>query len=403
MNTLITISQLNKYVASKFKEDKKLRGMLICGEISNFTNHQKTGHLYFTLKDKECSVRAVMFSSMASRLNFEPCAGMKVIVSANVQVFERDGIYQLYVNDMQPDGIGALYIAFEQMKKKLTEEGLFDEEFKKPLPDFPENVGIVTSPDAAALQDMLNVISRRYPIVNIRVYPCLVQGDMAPDSICSALSAADNSDNDVIIIGRGGGSFEDLMAFNAEDVARCIFKCKTPVISAVGHETDTTIADYAADLRAPTPSAAAELAVPELSTLIAYLYSFENKLNNILKNKIVSLEQKLEYSEKRLNMLLPSKKAEVYNKILNEKQALLEKVYKNRIYVCQGRLSERFAALDNLSPLKIMNRGYSLVYNDKGLVRSIRSVDAGQKIKIKLCDGEFTAVAEEITEDSNEI
>ena len=280
---------------------------------------------------------------------------------------------------------------------------MFDEEFKKPLPDFPENVGIVTSPDAAALQDMLNVISRRYPIVNIRVYPCLVQGDMAPDSICSALSAADNSDNDVIIIGRGGGSFEDLMAFNAEDVARCIFKCKTPVISAVGHETDTTIADYAADLRAPTPSAAAELAVPELSTLIAYLYSFENKLNNILKNKIVSLEQKLEYSEKRLNMLLPSKKAEVYNKILNEKQALLEKVYKNRIYVCQGRLSERFAALDNLSPLKIMNRGYSLVYNDKGLVRSIRSVDAGQKIKIKLCDGEFTAVAEEITEDSNEI
>ena len=403
MSALITVSQLNRYVAARFKEDKNLRGVLVCGEISNFTNHQKTGHLYFTLKDKECSVKAVMFSSMASRLRFVPCTGMKVIISANVQVFERDGIYQLYVNDMQPDGIGAMYVAFEQLKNKLAEEGLFDEAFKKTLPAFPENIGIVTSPDAAALQDMLNIISRRYPIVNVHVYPCLVQGETAPQSICCALDRADNGGNDVIIVGRGGGSFEDLMAFNAEDVARSIFKCNTPVISAVGHETDTTIADYAADLRAPTPSAAAELAVPELSTLIAYLNSFDAKLTDLLKNKISFLSRKLEFSEKRLNMLLPSKKAENYLKILNEKQVLLENVYKNRISLCNSKLSERFAALDNLSPLKIMNRGYSLVYNDNGLIRSIRSIDVGQSVKIKLYDGEFTAVAEKVVEDNNEV
>ena len=403
MNALITVSQLNRYVASKFREDRNLKGVLVSGEISNFTNHQKTGHLYFTLKDRECAVKAVMFSSMAARLRFVPCTGMKVIVSANVQVFERDGVYQLYVNDMQPDGIGALYIAFEQLKNKLAEEGVFDEALKKSLPSFPENIGIVTSPDAAALQDMLNIISRRYPMVNVRVYPCMVQGETAPYSICSALKAADSADNDIIILGRGGGSFEDLMAFNAESVARCIFSCSTPVISAVGHETDTTIADYVADMRAPTPSAAAELAVPELSTLISYLNSFESELNNLLKNKIDFMKNKLEYSEKRLDMLHPARKAEAYHKILNEKQTLLEKIYINRINLCKGRLAERFAALDNLSPLKIMNRGYSLVYNDNGLVRSVKSVDIGQCVTIKLYDGEFTAVAERITEDNNEI
>lgn len=394
MSGIITVSALNRYISGRFKDDRNLRGIYVSGEISNFTNHKKTGHLYFTLKDNECAVKAVMFSSMASRLEFEPAAGMKVIVSANVQVFERDGVYQLYVNEMQPDGIGGLYLAVEQLKKKLSEEGMFDAAHKKPLPAFPERIAVVTSPDGAALQDILNIIRRRYPIVNVRVYPCLVQGENAPESISKALARADDGTNDVIIAGRGGGSIEDLMAYNSELVARSIFKCSTPVISAVGHETDTTIADSAADLRAPTPSAAAELAVPELTALYAYLGSFENELNDKLSNKLSIWHRKLEIAENRLNMLLPAKKAENYRKLINEKSARLDSVYKKRLAAYGSAVSERFAALDNLSPLKIMNRGYSLVYDESGLVRSVNSVETGQRVKIRLCDGEFTAVVE---------
>lgn len=398
MSGIMTVSQLNRYISGRFKDDKKLRGIFVSGEISNFTDHQKTGHLYFTLKDGGSAVKAVMFNSMASRLRFKPAAGMRVIVSANVQVFERDGVYQLYVNEMEPDGIGALYLAVEQLKERLEKEGMFDESIKKPLPMFPEKIAVVTSPDAAALQDMLNIIKRRYPVVNVRIYPCLVQGENAPESISKAIERADKGGNDIIIAGRGGGSLEDLMAFNSEEVVRSIFNCNTPIISAVGHETDTTLADFAADLRAPTPSAAAEQAVPELTTLFAYLNSFKSRLEDSYSDRLMVFKRKLELAENRINMLLPSKKAENYGKLIDEKQARLEMLYKNRIASFEAAIGQRYAALDNLSPLKIMNRGYSLVYDESVIVKSVKDVKKGQKLRIKLSDGEFTAIAEEIIE-----
>ena len=394
MSSILTVSQLNRYISFRMKEDKNLRSILIKGEISNFTNHTKTGHLYFTLKDNECSVKAIMFNSMASRLRFTPSSGMNVIISANVQVFERDGIYQLYVNDMQPDGIGALYLAFEQLREKLSEEGLFDEAIKKPLPPFPQKIGIVTSPDAAALQDMLNIISRRYPIAEAVIFPCLVQGENAPSSICTALKKADKCNLDIIIVGRGGGSLEDLMAFNSEIVARTIFLCNTPIISAVGHETDTTISDYAADLRAPTPSAAAELAVPEISALNNYINSIEITLNKLIIGKITELRQDIDIKEQHLKLMLPAKKIETSRKTIDNAEQRINNALKNKILLSRAILAEKSAVLDNLSPLKIMNRGYSLVYKDKKIIRSSSALKSGDKIDITLADGQVSAVIE---------
>ena len=391
MSSLLTVSQLNRYIAFRIKEDKQLKGILISGEISNFTNHTKSGHLYFTLKDSTSSVKAVMFASAASQLRFVPTSGMRVIISANVQVYERDGVYQLYVNDMQPDGIGALYIAFEQLKERLSAEGLFDESLKKPLPDFPTKIGIVTSTEAAALQDMLNIISRRYPIAEVVIYPCLVQGANAPESICSALKSADSGKNDIIIVGRGGGSLEDLMAFNSESVARAIFNCETPVISAVGHETDTTIADYAADLRAPTPSAAAELAVPELSSLINFLNASQKVLEKKLIDKTVFLRLQLENREKSLIAAEPQNRIENSKKLLDERKRRLQELLKIQTELKSAELKAKISALDNLSPTKIMMRGYSLVYKDEKLIHSVSELKTGDNISVKLHDGEIEA------------
>ena len=391
MSSLLTVSQLNRYIAFRIKEDKQLKGILISGEISNFTNHTKSGHLYFTLKDSTSSVKAVMFASAASQLRFVPASGMRVIISANVQVYERDGVYQLYVNDMQPDGIGALYIAFEQLKERLSAEGLFDESLKKPLPEFPTKIGIVTSIEAAALQDMLNIISRRYPIAEVVVYPCLVQGANAPESICSALKRADSGENDIIIVGRGGGSLEDFMAFNSESVARAIFNCETPVISAVGHETDTTIADYAADLRAPTPSAAAELAVPELSSLIKFLNASQKVLEKKLIDKTVFLRLQLENREKSLIAAEPQNRIENSKKLLDERKRRLQELLKIQTELKSAELKAKISALDNLSPTKIMMRGYSLVYKDEKLIHSVSELKTGDNISVKLHDGEIEA------------
>ena len=391
MSSLLTVSQLNRYIAFRIKEDKQLKGILISGEISNFTNHTKSGHLYFTLKDSTSSVKAVMFASAASQLRFVPASGMRVIISANVQVYERDGVYQLYVNDMQPDGIGALYIAFEQLKERLSAEGLFGESLKKPLPDFPTKIGIVTSTEAAALQDMLNIISRRYPIAEVVIYPCLVQGASAPESICSALKRADSGENDIIIVGRGGGSLEDLMAFNSESVARAIFNCETPVISAVGHETDTTIADYAADLRAPTPSAAAELAVPELSSLINFLNASQKVLEKKLIDKTVFLRLQLENREKSLIAAEPQNRIENSKKLLDERKHRLQELLKMQTELKSAELKAKISALDNLSPTKIMMRGYSLVYKDEKLIHSVSELKTGDNISVKLHDGEIEA------------
>lgn len=391
MSSILTVSQINRYISFKFKEDKKLHGILVSGEISNFTNHTRTGHLYFTLKDNETSIKAVMFSSMASRLNFAPKNGMKVIVSANVQVYERDGAYQLYVSDMQPDGIGALYLAYEQLKEKLLYEGLFDEAHKKPLPEFPNKIGIITSLEAAALQDMLNIISRRYPLAQITVFPALVQGANAPESLCKAIEKADASELDLLICGRGGGSFEDLMAFNNEQLARTIYNCNTPIISAVGHETDTTIADFAADLRAPTPSAAAELAVPDMTVIYNKLDVLTQMLAQAFIMQLDTKYRRLEMLEKRIEDAVPFARVNLYKEKLSSIEKSLDSAYKNKLLNCSKILAEKSVQLDALSPLKTLARGYSLVYKEEQLVKSTAAVSAGDKVDIQLSDGIVSA------------
>lgn len=391
MSSILTVSQINRYISFKLKEDKKLYGILVSGEISNFTNHARTGHLYFTLKDNETSIKAVMFSNMASRLNFAPKNGMRVIVSANVQVYERDGVYQLYVNDMQPDGIGAMYLAVEQLKEKLLYEGIFDEAHKKVLPEFPHKIGIITSLDAAALQDMLNILSRRYPIAEVTIFPALVQGINAPASLCNAVKRADNSGMDLLICGRGGGSLEDLMSFNDEQLARVIYNCNTHIISAVGHETDTTISDLVADLRAPTPSAAAELAVPDIISLYNNISALKKVLTSTFETQLSAKLHKLEALEKRIENAVPFSKIKLLREKLDIAEKNLNSAYKIKLALYNNLLAEKVAVLDGLSPLKTLSRGYSLVYKDDQLVKSVNSLSSGDRVSIQMSDGEINA------------
>ena len=392
MNAVLTVSQLNRYMAFKIKEDIKLRGVLIKGEISGFSHHRPTGHFYFTLKEGGSAVRAVMFNSFASRLGFMPENGMSVIVMGSIQVFERDGVYQLYATDIQPDGLGAAYLAFEQLKERLSAEGLFDEIHKKPLPAFPSRVGIVTAKGGAALQDILNILARRYPLCEAVIFGCLVQGEYAPSSICEALETADRSGCDVIICGRGGGSPEELAAFNSESVARTAFAMNTPLISAVGHETDTTIIDFVSDLRAPTPSAAAELAVPDIPGLLSSLGREEKMLANAF---IFRLEEK-KHRIRTLAAALKGNSPDARISAVKEKTLFSEKALgtamEHFISMKKALISEKAAQLDALSPLKIMTRGYALVYSGERLVRSAEDTKSGDKICIKFSDGEKNAV-----------
>ena len=396
MSSILTVSQLNRYISFKLKDDIKLRGILVKGEISGFTNHYKTGHFYFTLKDGESMIKAVMFNNFASRLKFMPENGMSVIVSGNVQVFERDGVYQIYATDMQPDGLGALYMAYEQLKDKLSKEGLFDADHKKQLTPFPRKIGIVTSPGAAALQDMINIISRRYPIAEITVFQALVQGENAPDSICRAISMADLCGLDLIIVGRGGGSAEDLFCFNSEKIARAVYMCETPVISAVGHETDTTIIDFVSDLRAPTPSAAAELAVPDISVLRSAVTGFEKKLYSVFSGYLDKRQAEIGRYADKISSLSPSAVLDKNEAVLSEKTKHLENAANGYINSCENKLANLVVRLDLLSPLKIMSKGYSLVYNSSDMiVRNADDLCKGDHVRIRLEHGGADA---EITE-----
>ena len=396
MSSILTVSQLNRYISFKLKDDIKLRGILVKGEISGFTNHYKTGHFYFTLKDGESMIKAVMFNNFASRLKFMPENGMSAIVSGNVQVFERDGVYQIYATDMQPDGLGALYMAYEQLKDKLSKEGLFDADHKKQLPPFPRKIGIVTSPGAAALQDMINIISRRYPIAEITVFQALVQGENAPDSICRAISMADLCGLDLIIVGRGGGSAEDLFCFNSEKIARAVYMCETPVISAVGHETDTTIIDFVSDLRAPTPSAAAELAVPDISVLRSAVTGLEKKLYSAFSGYLDKRQAEIGRYADKISSLSPSAVLDKNEAVLSEKTKHLENAANGYINSRENKLANLVVRLDLLSPLKIMSKGYSLVYNSSDMiVRNADDLCKGDHVRIRLEHGGADA---EITE-----
>lgn len=392
MSSILTVSQLNRYMSFKIKEDTKLRGLLVKGEISGFTHHMRTGHFYFTLKDSSSSIKAVMFSSYAASLKFMPQSGMNVIVMGSLQVFERDGVYQLYVTDIQPDGIGAQYLAFEQLKEKLASEGLFESVYKKPLPKFPKRVGIVTAKGGAALRDILNIIGRRYPFCEAIIFPCVVQGEYAVDSICEALEFADSSGCDVIICGRGGGSPEDLFAFNSEKIARTVFAMNTPVISAVGHETDTTLIDFVSDLRAPTPSAAAELAVPDTASLSAAVDSYKNALDNAFATVIARKRHELMAIESELKNYAPSAALSTMREKLASNEIRLSEAMKSCIEKKKAVIGSRAAALDSLSPLKIMSRGYSLVYKENELIKSADELSEGDRITVRFADNEASAV-----------
>lgn len=394
--SVLTVSQLNNYISFKIKSDVKLKGIMVQGEISNFVNHYKSGHIYFTLKDNSSVIKAVMFSSSASKLKFIPSDGMKVIVSGNVEVYDRDGVYQIYVTDMQPSGLGALYLAFEQLKNLLSAEGLFDEKYKKPIPEFPERIGIITSASGAGLQDMLKILSRRYPIGEVIVYPSIVQGELSVKSLCDNLINADNNKFDVIIIGRGGGSFEDLNSFNSEELARVIFECQTPIISAVGHETDTTIADFVADLRAPTPSAAAEIVAPDINALIDILNVFKYKLNSAIIQKIDSCQHVLEFQYNKINNLSPINMLNIKSDEVDKIQKRLYNSYINIIKENEMALNEKISLLNSLSPLNILSRGYSLVYKNDDIVYNSKNLSLNDEIKIKFYDTQISATVTKV-------
>lgn len=383
-----TVSQLNSYVKSMIDSDPCLTYIYVVGEISNFTNHYKTGHFYLTLKDEKAAIKAVMFRSNASRIIFEPQNGMKVICRGRASLFERDGCFQFYIDDMQPDGAGALQVAFEQLVEKLKSEGLFDESHKKPIPKYPEKIAVITSPTGAAVQDIKNVISRRYPCVELIMCPVLVQGDGAAEQLSHAVETVNELKcADVIIIGRGGGSIEDLWAFNDENLARTIYASEIPVISAVGHEIDFTICDFVADLRAPTPSAGAEIAVPDQNDVKYLMSKLDGGLISGYKNSVDKLISRFKLSAESYVLKNPDN----YIKQLKERLTSLTVGLKNSYSALLSDKKERFSAdcakLDAMSPLSTIGRGYALAYKKDSPIKSIKSIDVGDKIKIRFSDG----------------
>lgn len=364
MNNIISVSQLNRYVKSLFDQSGLLNDIFIQGEISNFKNHYSSGHMYFSLKDKTATVKAVMFSSYASLLKFMPEDGMEVVVHGSVSIYERDGAYQVYVKDMIPYGAGALSVAYEQLKEKLYAEGLFSELHKKPIPQYPENIAVVTAKDAAALQDVLNILKRRYPIGNVRVYPVLVQGKGASESISKALEYIQKENIcDLVILARGGGSLEDLWAFNEEKTVRAVYSCKIPIITGVGHETDFTLCDFASDLRAATPSESAELAARSISEISQDLDRFEERLNTSLENKIENYENLISvYSEEYLKELMEKNISEKENNLGQIKELLQSKI-KNYINKKDEEFKNLVRVFEGVSPLSALSRGYTITEN----------------------------------------
>lgn len=378
------MTQLNRYISFRLKEDAKLHNIFLRGEISNFKN---AGHFYFTIKDNESLVKAVMFRSYASSLGFVPENGMNIIALGSVSVFERDGVYQLYVTDMQPDGVGKQHIMFEKLKAELQKEGLFDESHKLPLPDYPNKIGVVTSEKGAAVRDIINIIERRYPICELCIYDSLVQGTDAPVSLCNGLKKAQSDGCDVIILGRGGGSYEDLQAFNDRQLAYCIYNAEVPVVSAVGHETDFTIADFVADMRAPTPSAAAELVVPSSEMLLKRISLTEDRLRSSFEMLLNRREERITYLLSRLYLVSPQAMLDknISNHIKLENR--MENAFREIIEKSQRNLLSNISKLDALNPLKVLTRGYSVVYSDDKIITSVENLSSGDKIKIQFSDG----------------
>ena len=403
MQQVLSITQINEYIRGKMDEDRLLLQLAVRGEISNYKMYP-SGHHYFTLKDENAALKCVMFKTSASKLRFRPENGMKVIAMGRITVYPRDGAFQLYCSAMSMDGIGDLYAAFEQLKAKLAAQGLFAPEHKKPLPQFPKTIGIVTSSAGAAVHDMLRILKKRYPIVKVRLLPVRVQGAEAPGEIAAAIRYANRFKlADLLIVGRGGGSIEDLWAFNDERVAYAIYASEIPVISAVGHEPDVTISDYVADLRAATPSNAAELAVPDQAAL-------QQRMDAAASAMAAALSGKLRHARQRLHVLAQSPALVSPTGYLEQRQQSLEHL-KSRLIGAQmqqiQRKKQRYigntAKLDAMSPLKVLTRGYSIVSADDGtIVRSVRQTAPGREVQVMLSDGSLRATVSDIKEESDE-
>lgn len=432
----LTITALTRYIRRKFDADPHLQSVLVKGEISNFKLHS-SGHMYFTLKDEKAKILAVMFSKNTRSMKFMPENGMKVLVTGDITVYEQGGQYQIYVESMQPDGVGDLYLAYEQLKARLEKEGLFSPEYKQPIPKYPRTVGVITSPTGAAIRDIITTIKRRYPIANISIFPAVVQGDYAKGSIVKAIQQANEmQDVDVLIVGRGGGSIEELWAFNEESVAKAIFHSNVPIISAVGHETDFTIADFVADLRAPTPTGAAELAVPHVDELLERVLTGQTRLMRVMKEKLLFQKERLNSIQKSYAFRYPKK---VYEQRLEQLDKTTEQLHRNaekwlqtkrdvfnvierrlernhpaeqlkQAAIQQGKLQrelnkammsilsskgkdfqQTISTLEALNPLKVMDRGYSLIYdNDGKLVKSVHNFKEEDVLKVQMADGTLT-------------
>ncbi|MBQ9314605.1 MAG: exodeoxyribonuclease VII large subunit [Clostridia bacterium] len=386
----MTVSKLNNYIKEIIDGDEMLNNVYIKGELSNFKKHY-SGHLYFTLKDETSLIKCVMFKSYTSYLRFEPKDGMSVVILGSVSVFERDGVYQIYAKGMEPDGMGALYTAYEQLKEKLEEEGLFDQKYKKTIPVLPKAIGVVTSKTGAVIRDIINVTTRRFPNVNIKLYPAAVQGSGAAETIVKGIEYFNREKNvDTIIIGRGGGSLEDLWPFNEEITARAIFHSELPIISAVGHETDFTISDFVADLRAPTPSAAGELAVPDILEVRWKMENINKRLANSLRQKVEKMREK--YSLVANSKVLKNPYDIIQQNMLKCDSTIksLENIFSLKIKDENIKLVGLASRLDNLSPLKTMIRGYSIVEDKKGnVIKSIHSVKIGDEVSIRVNDGKI--------------
>lgn len=388
----LSVSQINFYIKSLLENDTRLNMIMVSGEISNLSSYQRSGHIYLSLKDEKSVLKAVMFAGNARRLTFNPTDGMKVICRGRISLYEPSGQYQLYIEDMQPDGAGALALAFEQLKTKLSKEGLFDESHKKPIPEFPRTIGVVTSPTGAAVQDIKNVLTRRFPLADIVLCPVLVQGEGSAVQLVKAVQTLDKHKLcDVIIIGRGGGSAEDLWSFNDESLAYAIYNCSIPVISGVGHETDFTICDFVSDLRAPTPSAAAELAVPDRAELLRAYRVQAQYLCSLVERKARECTNILDRKRSTLNYYSPAntiqRYTDKYRDYARRIKSLSDRDYKAR----KSRLSELLAKLDTLNPMNVLKRGYTITEKNSVIITSSSDISEGDEITVKFSDGKINA------------
>ncbi len=395
-SVILTVTQLNQYAKSIIEDDINLSNVFVMGEISNFVDHYRSGHLYMSIKDAQSVISAVMFAGNASRLKFKPENGMSVIIRGRVSIYERDGKYQLYIDDMQPDGIGSLALAFEQRKEKLAKLGLFDVEHKKTIPTIPQKIGVISSPTGAAVQDVLNVLARRFPLAEIVFAGVQVQGDSAAPSIIKAIEEMNTTNVDTIIIARGGGTVEDLWPFNDENLALAIYNSNIPIISGVGHETDFTICDFVADLRAPTPSAAAELAVPDIREEIHYITSLKNTLDTEFERLIKDKQYKVEKLINSQVLKNPEKIIENCELYLDILYTRINDSYKEMLNNYSTKFYSLCSKLDSLSPLKVLSRGYSIIKKNDNIILNSNELSVGDNISIRFTDSEVSAKITEV-------